>query len=248
MRTHKTRAGSWTQPGQTQTADTAITLPIDPFRDGNNDMLLYEGRGGLSRWKPNWLNLPYTKVTTLVVTSGGTAHTWTFLRPKNWTYITQAVTKNDTTVNVYDDPGLYATTYKYPLPPGRTAPGLVADNGVAAADWVAFQLDNGAWHFSTVASVDGLELTLDTGTPNVDGATAAAGRVLFFFGAAGDKDPATNRADPAVLAPATAATYTYFDPDGLVCSSRPGEPLVLVNANATAASTLVALSGYYGTK
>lgn len=239
------RFGSWCQPGQTQTAGTAIVVPIDPYRPGDGSPLIYENKGSLTNPIPNWYDLPLTKVTSLAFTSGATAHTWYVLRPKNWTTIAATVTANDTTIVMADNPGLYATTYKYRLPPGVSrVPGLVADNTPASGDYCAFQLDNGAWHFSLISSLSSLTLTIATGTPNVTGATAAVGRVLFFFAAGGDNDPATNRDDPLFLPPASATT-TLRDNDGLVTSLHPGDPLLIVNANASNASTLVHAAGVF---
>lgn len=236
------RFGTWTAPGQTQNAGTAIVVPIRPSRGpGAGPPVMY----GLKNLKADWYGQPVTKVTHAVITSGSTAHTWVWLRPKNWTYINEAVTKNDTTVVMYDNPGTYSANYKYPLPPGvSSVPGLVADNTPASGDYVGFQLDNGAWHFSLVSSLSSLTLTIATGTPNVDGSTAAVGRILFFFGAAADVDPATGVIDPVWLPPASATT-TFAEPAGLVSALHPGDPLILYNANASNASTLVSLAGAF---
>lgn len=239
------KVGAWSAAGQTQTAGTAIAIPIFPFTGppGSSPHLFsYSSSGGLNVGVPGAV----THVSQFVVNSNSTAHTWYFLRPKNFTYIADAVTKNDTTIAMFDSPGLYATKYKYPLPAGVSGvPGLVADNAPASGDYVMFQLDNGAWHFSAVSSLSSLTLTIGTGTPNVDGSTAAVGRILYFFAAGGDKDPATGLIDPCIL-PAVSATTTFGDGRGSIVSAlRPGDPLVLVNANATGASIACSLSGFY---
>lgn len=235
------RFGSWSGAGQTQSAGTAIVVGVPPYRGapGNSSPLIY----GVSSDIPNWYGQPYTKVSYLGITSGSTAHTWYVMRPKNWTTIAEAVTANDTTVVVAADPGAYAANYKYPLPPGE-AVGSAADNAIAGSDYVCYQLDDGTWHFSLVSSVSSLTLTLATGSPNVTGGGAAVGNVLFFFAAPGNTDPATGLIDPAFIP--LVSVYTAFTAgDGVATALHPGDPLLVVNANASNASTLAAISGYY---
>lgn len=234
------RFGSWAGAAQTQSAGTAIYVGIPPYRGrGNVSPFLYAINGG----NPNWWDRPITKVTRCGILSGSTAHTWYFLRPKGFTYIAEAVTANDTTVVMYDNPGLYATTYRYPLPPGE-AVGNVADNTPAANDYCAFQLDDGSWHFSLISSLSTLTLTIATATPNITGGGSAIGRVLFFFGAGADKDPATGLIDPCII-PNVSAYTAFASEDGVVAGLHPGDPLLLVNANASNASTLCDLCGVY---
>lgn len=242
------RMASWTMPGQTQTASTAIVVGIPPHAGppGSSPSLYsYSSAKG-----PSWLSDPgigVTHVGQAIINSGSTAHTWYFLRPKNFTTIAEAVTANDTTIVMADNPGTYSANYKYPLPPGVSAvPGNVADNTPAANDYCCFQLDNGAWHFSLISSLSTLTLTIATGTPNVTGSVAAIGRILFFFGAGADVDPATLKIDPAFLPPVSATTIFGNAGEPVVSGLRPGDPILAVNANATGASILCSLSGYYG--
>lgn len=237
------RVANWTAAGQTQTAGTAIVIPIPPFMGApGSSSLMYNYSGGAMNWAAGGA---ITTVSTFSVVSLATAHTWYFLRPKNWTYINEAVTKNDTTIVMYDSPGTYSTNYKYPLPAGVSqVPGMVANNAPASGDYVAFQLDNGVWHFSGVSSLSSLTLTIATATPNVDGSTAAVGRILFFFGVGGDVDPATGAIDPCILPNVSAAT-TFHDTNGFVSALHPGDPMILVNANASNASIASHLSGFY---
>jgi hypothetical protein len=242
------RIASWSRPGQTQTAGTAIYVGIPPSpgaRGSSPYFYSYSSTNG-----PKWLSdgggIGVAHISQAIITSGSTAHTWYCLRPKNFTTINEAVTKNDTTIVMADNPGTYSTNFKYPLPPGVSGvPGVAADNTPASGDYCCFQLDNGSWHFSLISSLSTLTLTIATGTPNVDGSTAAVGRILFFFGAGGDTDPATNETDPTLLPPVSATTIFGTAGEPILSAHRPGDPLVLVNANATAASTLAALSGYY---
>lgn len=240
------RFGTWAVPAQTQNSGTAIVQGIAPFRGaGGSAPLLYQAPlNADGRYKPNWFQQPITKVTNAKLTVGSTEHVWYVLRPKNWTLVAEAVTKNDTTVVMLDNPGLYATKYKYPLPGSVTAPGMVADNAPASGDYFALQLDNGCWHFSVISGLSTLTITMSTGTPNVDGSTAAVGNVLFFFAAAADVDPATGLVDPT-MRPVASATTDFYNDNGLVCGLHPGDPLILYNANGTNASTMAALSGAY---
>lgn len=238
------RLGHWTAAGQTQSAGTVIAVGIPPqHRKQGGSPIFYEHDSNY-RFKPIH-GLGLTHISLLSITSGSTAHTWYALRPKNYTWIAEAVTKNDTTIVMQDNPGLYATTYKYDLPPGISAPGMVADNTPAANDYCAFQLDNGLWHFSLISSLSSLTLTIATGTPNVDGSTAAVGRMLFFFGAGGDVDPATGVVDPRVQPIVSAQTILGNGSYPIISALHPGDPIMLVNANASNASTLEALSGFY---
>ncbi len=236
------RVSSWCQPGQTQTAGTAIVVPIDPYVPSSGP-LMYTYSGNIGRPTMNWMTQPYTKVSSAILINGSTAHTWAFLRPKNWTYLTEAATANDTTLVMYDNPGTYSTNLKYPVASGEIT-AQVSDNTPASGDYVALQLDDGTWHFSLVSSLSSLTLTIATATPNITGGGAAVGRILFFFGAAGDKDPCTGRIDPVIL-PAASTTTQFSVPDGFITSFRPGEPMILYNANATAASTVASLAGFY---
>lgn len=236
---------SWSVPGQTQTAATAIVQLIPPYQGPPEGApFMYSRSGGVNNWaKKDTCGI--TQVGTAIITSGSTAHTWVFLRPKNFTTVAVAIAKNITAITLADDPGIYSTNYKYPTP-GNVPPGYVADNGIAANDYVAIQLDSGQWHFSMVASGTGTTPTLTTGTPNVTGSTAAVGNIVFWFGAAGDKDPITGMIDPVFLPPVSATTiFAAAGGESIVTALRPGDPIVAFNSNLTAASTLAALAGWY---
>lgn len=240
------RMASFSLAGQTQSSGTAIAVGIPPHVGPPGSSPYLYARENSS---PNWLktaSIGVTHITNLVITSGSTAHTWYVLRPKNWGYINEAVTINDSTIVCNDNIGTYSTNYRYPLPGSVTATGLAADNSPASGDYVMFQLDSGAWHFSAVSSFSPPTITIATATPNVTGATAAVGRIIFFFGAGGDKDPITGLVDPNAQPAASATISLGNGQDPIFSGLRPGDPLVLVNANATAASTLVAGSGFYG--
>lgn len=244
-----TRNGTWSIPGQTQTAGTAIVYGIRPHvgPPGSSPHRYAVTSTATTPWTHNWGLMGVTHINTLDLTSGSTLHTWYVLRPKNYTYINEAVTLNDTTIVMYDNPGTYSTNYKYALPSGVSqVPGVVADNTPASGDYCMFQLDNGSWHFSLISSLSTLTLTIATGTPNVAGSTAAVGSILFFFGTAGDVDPATGMTDPTFLPAVSASRLFGTGNDPVASGLRPGDPLALYCANATAASTLITASGFYG--
>jgi hypothetical protein len=167
------------------------------------------------------------------------------MRPLNWCRIAEAVAANDTTIVIDADPGLYATKYRYPLPGGMTKPINTADNAIAASDYVAFQLLDGTWHISTVASVSSLTLTLDTATPNVTGGGAALDTVLYFFGVAANTNPQTGAAHLSIKSGAgTSRVVLIPEGSGSIPALNPGDPLILYSANATNAGVLTAC-GFY---
>lgn len=236
--------GTFALPSQTQSAGTAIVSLVPPYRgSGGNPPLLYKLD---KNQKPNW-EKAFTHLSQLTYTAAGTAHTVVVMRPLNWTTIASAVAHNSTSVVLTADPGVYSTNYKYALPTEASGkPSGVADNGIAANDYVAFQLKDGTWHVSTVGSVSSLTLTLSTGTPNVAGGGAVAGTPLFFFGVAGDSDPATKSTHVSFLSVANARTELISDKTfGDVSSLNPGDPLLIYSANASNAGTLAVAVGFY---
>ena len=190
-----------------------------------------------------------THLTALAVTNGDTAMTVSIVRPKNYTWVATANAANSTTLVLYDDPGIYSTNYKYGsnLTTGTAA---VADNGIAASDWIAVQLTDGTWHVSKVTSVSTLTLTLTTATPNVTGGGAAVGSPVYFFGVAADKDPATGVVgiSTSVAAVATSlAGYKVWNETscGFFSSLHPGDPMLFFNPNTTHLLTLDYVAGFY---
>ena len=241
---------TWATGNYTATAGTVITAFVPPVRGtANGAPLLYQVDGSAN---PLWVRgtgAAVTHLNRLLYTTGTTAHTVTVLRPLNWTYFTTAIAKNVTAfTGIAADPGVYSTNYKYPLPAGQTGPANVADNAIASGDYIMYQLVDGTWVLDTAGgSFSAGALTVTTGTPNITGGGIAKNSVLFFFGATGDTDPATNQKH---FACGTTASTTKQDllPDqiiGSVAGIHPGDPLVVVSNNATAAGTLDAVIAYY---
>lgn len=243
----------------TQTAGTAITAIIPPYNGPvGTSPFNYSALSG----RANWLEAPnfgVTHITDISVLCGATEHTFYILRPLNWTTITEAVTKNDTTFKVAANPGTYSSYFRYPtiggpanlaasggVAMGGAAPTLAADNTAAGSDYVAWQYDDGSWGYDTIASVSGLTLTLTTGTPNRDGCTVAVGKPLFFFGVAADLNPITGQAHAGFDTIASSRNiWQSSNGLGIVTALHPGDPMILVDANATNADIFNIVSGFY---
>lgn len=191
--------------GQTQTAGTVIRQLVPPNRLG------------------------YTRVTKVVYTCAGTAHTVTCLRPLGKTTIASAGAAGQAVINLTADPGVAA------------AYGGIS-NAIAANDLVAIRTaSDGITRLYTVSSVATLAITL-TGNLSV---AVAAGDTVWFFGITTDTDGRTGAAHPALLPPASATT-TYEDREGgVVASVAKDEPILVSSNNATAAGTLAQLSWCY---
>lgn len=243
------RLGTWVQPGQTQTADTAIKIPITPYPGpAGSAPLRYrlDSQGTPNFMKPQG---GVTHLTQFVVTCGSTAHVHYFMRPLNYAVVSTAGAINSTSLVIDKDPGVYSTNYRYPIPDSQTVANT-ANNAIAANDYFAVQLSDGTWFFDKVAGVSGsgaITITTTTTIPNVTGGGIPVGSIFYWFGIQTDTDPATGLGHPS-FQPAASATFTGTDPggDGLVNGLRPGDPLYYFNANATAADTVVYLAGYYG--
>lgn len=234
----------------TAAGGTAFASIIPPYRFGT-------GRTGAppKLYKasdhdgPNWFGQSgaFTRINSLIYTSGATAHKVGILQPLNWTTFAAAVAKNSTAITLSADPGKYSTNYRFPTS-GGAVPSL-ADNTIAANDYVAYQLDDGTWRLDTIASgtFAGGDLVLTTGTANVTGATIAAGNVLFFFGVVGDTVPATGAVQWQSTTTASQNRQNLLQEDvmGGVVSVHKGSPLVFYSPNGTNAGVLDHLSGIY---
>jgi len=182
------------------------------------------------------------RVTTVCYTTGITAHTIGVMRPFNYTTFTADAAAAQAVVNIKDNPGLYATTYKYP----KNGTLRVADNGIAASDYVAYQCADGTWNVDTVASVSVLAVTL-TNTLPTGGVTN--GGLLYFFGVIGDSDPATALVNPQTqIAASLTRDKSWSDSVlGVMQALHPGDPLLFYSPNTTNAGILEFISGFYGT-
>ncbi len=239
--------GSFLFGSATATAGTAFTRLVEPWRgvgDGGPQLHLVDGNGILKT--PS----AYTHITQLVYADTGTVHSVVVLRPLNWTKCAAAVAHNSTALTITDDPGAFATTYKYKLGGGALKPAAVANNVAAASDYLAYQLVDGTWQLNTISSITLLAVTLGTATPNVAGGGIAAGTPIYFFGVAADSDPATGKAHIALAGGAGSTRYNLLadSPQGGIPSLHAGDPMLIYSANATNAGTLGCVGGYYANR
>lgn len=225
----------------TATAGTAIAALIPPFTGTPGDAAnVFD----LSKTPKNF-GLGVTHVTKVCYTTAGTAHQIGIMRPFNYTWTTAAAAVNQADIVLYDDPGLYSTNYKYPSKHGKSA--AVANNAIAASDYVVYQLVDGTWIVDTVSSVSSLTVTLTTNIPNVSGGGVAAGAPVYFFGVIGNSDPATGQVNPQNTIAASQTRDASWTGDGFpICSAlHVGDPLLFYSANGTNAGTLEFLQGFY---
>lgn len=201
-----------------------------------------------------------TRLVSLAYTCGATAHTLTVMRPLGKTTVASPAAGGQNVINITNDPGKFSTTY-----PGGTS--NVADDGIAANDFVAYQCNDGTWVVDTVASVATLALTMTT---NVPASGVAAGAPLWFFGIATDTNPADNLPHPQFTLTASQLT-TLGDTVGEGIAGFVGsiahppfmasggattgnnmdgtnEPLIVQSNNITAAGTLETVQAMYTTK
>lgn len=205
----------------------------------------------------NWLySAPLfgvTHVTQITLNASATAHSFIVFRPLNYTYFPSGLAKNttvipdSTTTGIATDPGIYTTSYGYPTV-GGLAPGQVANAAVSSTNLlVCYQLADGSWTLDTIASgTFGSTLTLTTGTPNRAGGAIPTGGVMFYFGAlAGTLLNPANGQLPMIVGTKASAVTAYAEGTSLVNGLFPGDPLVVYDANGSAADSF-SVSGYYG--
>lgn len=168
-----------------------------------------------------------TRLTSLVYLAGTTAHTLTVLKSVGHTTLSAAAAAAATSITVTADPGT------------GTTPGAIAIN-----DWICIELDNGTYFLTKVTNVASLTLTVSA-LPTA----AAAGRVVWFFGAPGDHTASqtTSRSVPELGSQftATASTLREFKDvvNGICQTSNLYEPLMLHSDNATVAGEILQASG-----
>lgn len=201
----------------TQTAGTIITQVIPPV-------------GGKR-----------AKLTKLVYTCGATLHTITVMRALARTTLSAAAAAAQAVINLTRDPGAYAANA---TSDGRATPS-VADNVIAANDFLLIAKPDGTWHFAQVSSVATLAITL---TANVPTGGFAAGADVYFFGIITDTDPNTGAAHPILTLIGGTSALTTLTGDGapLVETVLQDSPMVIHSGNATNAGVLEQASGAYG--
>jgi len=248
---------AWAVRRNTASAGTAITGLIPPYtgsKGASRKLFAVDTGRTISNstqtaltGAPNWMgdNDCFTHITDITIITGSTSHSLFFMRPLNWTYITAAVAANATTALIKEDPGVYSTNYRYPSPLA-TGTAAVADNTIASGDFVAYQLKDGTWILDTTTGLSGSTLTFSTAVPNITGGGIAAGTPLFFFGVITDKDPATGLLHFAMDTPVSLTPWNVkTDTASLFSSLHRGDPIMIHNANATAADTHSGISGVY---
>lgn len=197
-----------------------------------------------------------TNISDLWYTCAGTAHTLTLMRPLGLAFASSAAAAAQTTLNIDRDPGVYS------------AYGVVdvADNAIAANDFVVYQTADGTYTFDKVASVSGLALTM---TANIPTSTVLKGAPVWFFGAIADVNPADGLAHATLNPPASVTTKYGADLagaiSGLFASIVPspqmralksatlgpwplngkGEPIVIQSNNITATGTIEMTQAIY---
>lgn len=178
-----------------------------------------------------------TVINYLRYISAGTQHTITLMRPIGETTLTAAVAAGASYVlPVTADPGAVA---QMKTRNGSTS--RLAANAVAGSDRLIVALPDGTYYDDTVTSVASLNVTMD-GTLPTNG--AASGAKVWNFGVEANSEP-WDAAAHATLKPATSATTTYANEDGIFKAGYPGQPILIIVDNGTAAGTLEAVCGYY---
>lgn len=185
------------------------------------------------------------KVGRTCYTTGATAHKIAFLRPLNYTTFSADAAAAQAVLNVTADPGLYATAanWKYDAFPNGTP--AVANNAIAANDYVVYQNADGTYTLDTVSSVSSLAITM---TSNVPTGGVKAGGLFYFYGIVSDLNPWTGLAHAQnTIAASQTRDVSWSDSSVPVVSAlHDGDPLIFYSPNGTNAGTLEFVSGWYG--
>lgn len=163
-----------------------------------------------------------TRITKLSNTAAGTEHNIVVLRSLGRTKTTADAAASQAVIVVAANPG----------PSG---------NSLAGSDYVAYRRDDGVTVLDTVSSISGLSVTLTTNLT----AALSKGADVWMFGVAADTDPVTNEAHQNFVSPVNVTTTYTEDVVGVAQSNGQDEPLMLYNANATNASTLLLAAWVY---
>lgn len=200
-------------------------------------------------------DLAITNVSRVCYTTGATAQAIAILRPLNFTYLTAAAAVGATTLSVYDDPGVFSTNYKYPLPTGAVV-SAIPDLAITTTSFVALQLQDGTWFLSAVSSgFSSGSIGISTAIPTPTGTAASAGALaltpVYMFDStsttAATGDPATGDGCPSTLIAASAVRDTSYSDVifGIVNALHPGDPLLFYSPNNGNTGALEFITGYY---
>jgi hypothetical protein len=236
---------------------TANAILVPPYPGATSPPLLYQAN---PKFDANWTGRggnAWTHIDRIIYTCSTTAHDIYVMRPLNWTTLAAAAAAGQAVISLTDDPGLYSVNYKFPTPGGKVAgkqggtpPCQVADHGIAANDYVAYQVPDGTWFLDTVASAATLATVTLTTNIEANGTITTAlpkGTVLFYFGVFSLSDPATGQPQWNTLSTASTNRINLLGDDysGGVQSLHPGDPLMLYDANATATGSIELVSGFF---
>lgn len=165
----------------------------------------------------------FTRVSTLKVTAGATAHTLTAMRPIGDSTVTAVAAASQAVLNVAAEMG----------PSGNT---------LAANDLLAIRSSaDGITRLYTVSSVSTLQITL---TGNLTTALAI-GDSVWNFGVAANTDPVIGAAHPGFNIAAGAQTSLTDDVGGVIASHEHDQPILLQDNNATNAGSIDQVSYSY---
>ncbi len=241
----------FTIPQTSGSSSVAFIIPIAPPNSGIGNMI-----NGSPTSVP-LLSSPsqgFIHVNKAIVTATA-AQVLALLTPLNWTTLAADGTATTTTaasITLTCDPGLYATKYRAPATIGGYSPPVfpnapaLADNPIAAADYVMFQAADGTWYADLVAGVAGsttITVGLTNGMP-----TSKAGSLCYFFGAVADKDPATGlkRPQTTVVASSARDEWPARGSSGPIASTLfNGDPILVHGINSDQSLVLNGLTGFY---
>jgi hypothetical protein len=214
--------GTYNIPLVTATANTAWLYLVPPWQP----------------WSSASPNQPVmTGLAFLSLTVQGTAQTMYCMRPLGFTRTSAAAAAAATTIVLDADPGLYGATF---TSNGKTYSPAVADNGIATNDYIAYQYPDGTWEYNKATGVTGLTVTITALNAN-NGLPKGSG--VYWFGIQTDTNPYDNQAHPkfnlfASIGSGLLTIGNEASNEPFVAGYGPNNPLLLYNANATAASTL----------
>ena len=209
----------------------------------------------------------WTNLTYVAVTCGTTAHTLYVLRPQGFTFVNSAAAASQAVININEDPGkfsTYAANVAYLAANPLVLAVRLADNTLAANDYVCYQVADGTYVLDTVSSVTSLAVTM---TNNVPACGVLKGAPFWWFGIQTDTNPCDGNAHPAFTLPASTVTklgaqqgegnlgfmtivphpamFNFKGTAGGVTYSNVlngkglyGMPMMLYDANTTAADTI----------
>lgn len=177
----------------------------------------------------------FARLSSLIYTSGSTAHTLTVMRPIGKTTLSADAAISQAVINLAADPGVALV--------GPT--GVITkngDNALAANDLLVIECPDGTYHLAKVSSVATLAITL---TANVPTGGLKSGATVWDFGITTDKDPYTGLAHPFFVPTVSAKTVYTDNFAGVVAALNPGDPMIIDSDNGTAAGWLEAFTVIY---